>query len=202
MFSKRQYKLFQIEDNGFKYKDELYGFDDIKHLNFSLIHTTHRVNLVKMGESDSSYLQIILNSGKKIKLSFDEYGMSMGFNRVSQTDIKNLTDLYMFLAKTTFQNRISKYINEISEKGYFLYDGCKFYPEERKIVFKNKEFFVAESSFLKGGGYIEMRKKNFRVIDKIAREVSLGKIPQFRTQTDPDVIFALLDHYFGLRWKT
>ena len=36
---------------------------------------------------------------------------------------------------------------------------------------------------------------------KVKRELSPWKVPQFNTQTDPDVIFVLLEELFGLSWK-
>lgn len=47
-----------------------------------------------------------------------------------------------------------------------------------------------------------MRKKDFGMLDKIKREVSVTKIPQFSTVTDTDVIFHLLEKHMGLRWKS
>ncbi len=201
MFGKGQYKKFQVEANGFRYKGEFYKFDDIANIFFTRIHTTQRMNFMKVGEADSSYLYLTLDSGKKIKLSFDEAGIFLGFNSNKQTDLKNLTDLYIFLCEKTFQKRIAKYIKEVENQGFFVYDECKFYPSKRKIVFRNKEFPVDSSSFLKGYGYIELRKKEFGFLDKVKYKVSLTKTPQFNTQTDTDAIFSLLDHYFNLRWK-
>jgi hypothetical protein len=201
MFERSQYKKFSVEENGFNFKGEFHDFNNIAHIFFTRIHTTQSMNFVKVGEADSSYLHITLDSGKKIKLSFDEAGIFLGFNSNKQTDLKNLTDLYIFLSEKSFQKRISKHIKDIKDKGYFIYDECYFYPAQKKIVFRNKEFPVETSSFLKGYGYIELRKKDFGFLDKVKREVSLTKTPQFNTQTDTDVIFTLLDQYFGLRWK-
>lgn len=74
-----------------------------------------------------------------------------------------------------------------------------FYPHP--LVFKDKEFPIQSSSFLKGYGYIEMRPKDYGLMNKVLREVTFTKIPQFNTQTDSDVIFYILDEYFGLKWN-
>jgi hypothetical protein len=47
-------------------------------------------------------------------------------------------------------------------------------------------------------GYIEMRPKEATIADKIFRGLTTER---FRTRTDPDVIFVLLDKYFNLRWS-
>lgn len=201
MFEKSQYKKFSVEENGFSFKGDFHEFKHIAHIFFTRIHTTQRMNFVKVGEVDSAYLHLTLISGKIIKLSFDEAGIFIGFNSNKQTDLKNLTDLYIFLSEKSFQTRILKYIKNINYKGYFIYDNCYFYPSQKKIVFKNKEFPIESSTFHKYYSCVEMRKKDFGFIDKVKREVSLMKPPQFNTQTDSDVIFTLLDQYFGLRWK-
>lgn len=38
-------------------------------------------------------------------------------------------------------------------------------------------------------------------MNKVLREVTFTKIPQFNTQTDSDVIFYILDEYFDLKWN-
>ncbi len=201
MFERCQYEKLQVEENGFSYEGEFHEFNDIAHIFFTRINTSQRLNFMKVGDVDSSYLYLTLVSGKKIKLSFDEAGIFIGFNSDKKTDLKNLTDIYLFLSEKSFKERMDRYIKEIETEGYFLYDKCRFYPSERKIIFRSKEYPIDSSSLLKGAGYIELRKKEFGFLDKLKREVSLTKTPQFNTQTDSDVIFSLLDHYFKLRWK-
>ena len=58
------------------------------------------------------------------------------------------------------------------------------------------------TSFFRGYGNVEMRKKDFGILDRIKREVSLTKIPQFSTLIDTDVIFHLLEKHFSLRWDS
>jgi hypothetical protein len=84
--------------------------------------------------------------------------------------------------------------------GYWLYDECYFYPH-KKVVFRGRDFDAGKDSFLRSYGNIELRKKDYGVLDKLKREVSLTKIPQFSTLTDTDVIFHMLDKHMGLRWN-
>lgn len=74
--------------------------------------------------------------------------------------------------------------------------------QHKKIVFRGRDFDLSSNSFLRSYGCIEIRKKDFRIVDKIKREVALTKIPQFSTIIDTDVIFHLLDKYFSLRWSS
>lgn len=200
LFEKSQYNVFQVTADGFIHKGSSYRFDEITNLFFSRVMTTQRMNFVKVGEAESAYLHITLSSGKKIKLSFDESSLFMGLNFNKQKDIKNLIDLYAFLAEKTFANRVRPYLQQINERGYFEHDECRFYPRD-KIVFRNKEFPIRSSQFLKGYGYIELRPKDYGLVNKIMREISLTKLPQFSTQTDSDVIFYLLEKHFGLKWS-
>ena len=199
LFETDRYNAFQITADGFNYKGSSYLFDEISHLFFSHVLTTQRLNFVKVGQPESAYLHIILSSRKKLKLSFDEFSFWMGFNFNKKKDIKNLVHLYAFLAKKTFANRLEHYLRQISENGYFVYDNCRFYPNN-KIVFRKKEFPVKSSSFMKRCGYVGMRPKS-GIVDKIIWEMSIINLPQFNTETDPDIIFHLLEKYLGLKWS-
>ena len=57
---------------------------------------------------------------------------------------------------------------------------------------RHQEFFLRNSEFLKGAGYISMLRKDAGIADKVKMKVSLTKVPQFNTEIDPDVIFFLL----------
>jgi hypothetical protein len=199
---KNRYRAFELEEHGFKYKGNSYSFDEIAHLFFSWTKTTHLLyGIKKAGQTESTYLHIILPSGVKIKLSFDELGYMWPYVAPDKkTDINNIVELFQVLSRLTFQKRANYYINQITERGYFIYDRCYFYPH-KKIVFRSKEFFLENSRFLKGGGYVEMRPKSDGIAYKISRGLTMTKLPQFNTQTDPDVIFVLLDKYFSLRWN-
>jgi hypothetical protein len=200
MSDKTQHIKFQVVENGFIYKNKNHQFDEIKHIYFLLIRTTQRMNFIKFDEADSSYMDLTLTNEEKIYLSFDEAGIFFGFNANKQEDINNLQELYFYLSERTFKNRLAQYLKQVEENGYFKYDKCYFYPHD-KIVFRNKEFPIKSSQFLKGQGYISLRKKDFGVFDKVKQELSFGKIPQFSTCTDTDVIFTLLKHYFSLTWN-
>jgi hypothetical protein len=199
-FEKKQSRKFQRTDDGFVYKGTHHALSEIQHLFFNRVVTTQRMNFVKMGEAESALLLVTLRDGQKIKLSFDEAGLFMGFNSNKKDDIQFLIDLYLDFANKTFQQRAEQYLTQVQYTGYFVYDGCKFYPRD-KIVFKDKEFPIQSSSFLKSYGYIEMRPKDYGLMNKVLREVTFTKIPQFNTQTDSDVIFYILDEHFGLKWS-
>lgn len=196
----KQYKQFQVVDpDGFLWKGEHLAFDSIRHLFFKWIKTIQRQNFVKVGEPEEAHILITLVDARTIHLSFDEQTILFGFNTDKKRDIDNLKQLYVYLLEKSFEHRLAFYLRELHEKGYFEYDDCRFYPKERIIFFGNIAFPLATSHFLKGNGYVELKKREMTFTDKV--KSGLGLAPQFNTQTDPDVIFVLLDRLFGLRWK-
>jgi hypothetical protein len=197
---KRQYRKFLALPDGISWEGKSYPFSQIRHLAYARVLTTQKLNLVEIGEAESSALEITVENGPRISLTFDEAGFFYGWNSSKKEDIKNLTDLYLYLAGHSFQYRLAHYLREIEEKGYFTVDECCLYPKD-KIVFRRQEFPLATSNFLKIRGCIELRKKDYGFWDKVKRELSFTKIPQFNTCKDTDVVFTLLDKLMGLQWK-
>ena len=194
-----KFKDFNLSGNSFSWKGQRYDISTIKHIGFYRSVTAHKTNFVETGKTEKAILSLTVNNGKTIKLSFDEEGIFWNKNRTQE--IQNLAEFYGYLSHLTFDRRVKFYEDQIERNGYWTYDDCWFYPH-KKVVFRGKDFNVSSSSFLRSYGSIEMRKKDFGVLDKIKREVSVTKIPQFSTVTDTDVIFHLLEKHMGLTWKT
>ena len=194
-----QFKDFNLDGNSFSYKDRTYSTQDILHIGFYRAVTTHRTNFVKTGETDEAHIYLTMTSGKEVKISVDEQGFF--FNRDKSAQIRTIIEFYSYLSHITFDRRVEFYESQIRRNGHFVYDKCYFYPKD-KIVFRGKEFSLGSTSFLRGYGYVEMKNKDYGLLDKIKREVSLTKVPQFSTIVDTDVIFHLLEKHFSLRWKS
>lgn len=194
-----KFKDFNLSGNTFSWKGRTYDISAIKHIAFYRAITTHKTNFVETGKTEKAQMTLTFNSGQNLNVSIDEQGIFFNKNKTQQ--IETLAEFYGFLLHVTFERRVKFYEEQIERNGYFVYDECHFYPH-KKVVFRGKDFDVNTSSFLRSYGYIEMRKKDYGVLDKIKREVSLTKIPQFNTLTDTDVIFHLLDKHMGLRWKS
>lgn len=194
-----KFKDFNLSGKSFSWKNRTYDINTISHIGFYRAITTHKTNFVETGKTEKAILKLTLDNGQAVSISIDEQGILWNKNRAQQ--IQTLADFYGFLMNVTFDRRVKFYEDQIERNGFWLYDECYFYPH-RKVVFRGRDFDVTSSSFLRSYGYIEMRKKDFGVLDKIKREVSLTKIPQFNTTTDTDVIFHLLDKHMGLRWNS
>jgi hypothetical protein len=196
-------KLFpEVTERGLSYKWSSYRFEEISHLVFTHSSTTINVNFVKRGDLDRVQLSIILTNGEKIEISFNEANTwaDVSFAKKKTIEINSLVDLYVSVAKTTFVNRLQYYLRQLDERGYFLYEDCRFYPGDR-IVFRNKDFHLRSTKFLKGYGRIEMYPKEETILGKINRTWVITLPPLFKTEIDPDVISYLLEKYFGLKWS-
>lgn len=194
-----QFREFNLNGNSFSYKGRTYSTNDILHIGFYRAITTHKVNFIETGKTEQINIYLTMSYGQEVSISVDEQGIFFRKNKSAQ--IKTIAEFYSYLSYVTFDRRLEFYESQIKQNGYFVYDGCLFYPH-KKIVFHGNDFDLLSTSFLRSYGYIEMRKKNFGVLDKIKREVSISKIPQFSTITDSDVIFHLLEKYFSLQWNS
>ena len=199
MCARKQYEQFQVHAEGITHKGKWYPFGDMRHIFFARMRTTENVNLVKVGEPETAVLSLTMADGQEIEVSFDERPVFVGWNRDREVDIQNLIDAYVYLSQMTFSTRLSHYEEQIRRQGYFQVDECRFFPPDR-VMFRNREFPVRSTDFLKSYGLIELRKKDFRWLDRVKRELSFRKIPQFSTLTDTDVVFHMLDRHSGLRW--
>ena len=194
MFKKR--KKIELLENGFNYKRKFYEYKIVKNIFFTIINTTHKVNFVKQGETMNSELRIILDSGKRLNIRIDELGYI--FNTNKKKEIRSLVNVYEEILTKTYKIRKDKYLKELNINHYFSYDECKFYPNENKVKFRKKEFYLKEFYLQINRGYVVIEKRNSKTLDKIKRAFSLTKIPQFNTQTDNDIITELLKDYFGI----
>ncbi|MFH1495669.1 MAG: hypothetical protein ABIG70_12845 [Pseudomonadota bacterium] len=214
MSDQDQYNTFQINvnDNSFTFKGSTYRFDEIAKLALYRVRTTQTLNyIVKVGEPESATLFIALYTGKEISLSFDESGFFLGFNHDKKVDINNVIDLYNYLSEKTFSSRLQPYLNQVNDKGYFDFphgdpkNQCRFYPGD-KIIFRDKEYPIRNSRFESRYGCIEIHKKNSglfgKIVENVMNEVSPQNTPLIMTLADTDVIFFLLEKFFGsIKWR-
>jgi hypothetical protein len=194
-----QFREFNLNGNSFSFKGRTYSTIDIRHIGFYRAVTTHKTNFIETGKTEQASIYLTMSEGQDVKISVDEQGFF--FNKDKSAQIKTVVEFYSYLSHVTFDRRVEFYESQIKRTGYFEYDKCYFYPRD-KIVFRGRDFSLSSTSFMRGYGYVEMRKKDYGILDKIKREVSLTKIPQFSTIIDTDVILHLLDKHFSLRWQS
>lgn len=188
---------FRLEDETIFWKGTNYPLSSIKHLIYRRVITKHSVNLVYAGKSSSGEICIVLDDEQKIKLSIKEGRPILFVLKVSMSEaLEQLHELYIYLAKKTFEKRISTYIHQIEKQGYFEYTGDKFYPHS-KVVHRKTEFSLENTNFYRKPGYLGLKLKFSNLTGWIKSTFTEIEI---HTDTDTDVFYTLLDRYMGLRW--
>lgn len=178
------------------YKETPYPFSEITHLRFARTNLTTYMVPVKLGTEGSAALIIEFTSGEQIKF-VEKPGW---FLTSEQSRIDGIVALYVHLSKATFQSRLNKYLSDADQRGYFVYSGYMFYLSRRVIVLDKREFSTENTNFMRANNYIELQPKNYGLMHKLKREIWSTKIDGIDTLTDTDVIFVILEHFYGLRW--
>lgn len=112
--------------NRIQFNDNVFKFDDISIINFnSRISSTNFIStryltffIVGTNEKDGKEYQINLTNPNR---------SNMIAVWVTKKFVEKYSILYNYIAKATFQTRLSKYLSSLDEKGYFLYAGCEFH---------------------------------------------------------------------------
>jgi len=200
MFEKNQYKNFRLENDIVYWKNRQYPISRVKNLLYKRTVTVQKMNFVTVGESHEDILVIAMDDDYVITLSFDDATIFLGWTRNKERDFNNLRELYTYLSKATFQNRIAPYVRQVESEGFFLWRGWKFFPRENKIVISGHEFPLSEYTLIKRGNEIrtELRRK-LTIKEKMKGFFKTEYL--LDTSVSPDVIFTLLSHYMGLTWK-
>jgi hypothetical protein len=187
----------RLDADGFNFRGDHYLFSDIAHIRFARMNVTTYMVPVKLGTEGSACLLLELRSGEQIKL-VEKPGWFLTSN---QTRLNGIVDLFSYLAQATFKSRLADYLSAAEQRGYFVYSGYKFYPTRKVIASEGREFTSENTDFMQAYNYIELRPKNYGVLHRLKRELSWSsKITAVDTLTDTDVIFAILDHFYDLRW--
>jgi len=195
--SKESVDEFLLTADGFEYKGAQHAYDEIAEIFFQRVKTSQQLNFKEIGVADSAYLKLALKNHKEIELSVDESGLFMGFNKNKYAELGYLAGVYQRLSKLSFQSRVEQYVSQLESTGHFTYSKCLFNPQRQSITTKGTEYSVAACRLLKHNGYIVIERSNPSAMDKLK---AIWEPPQFNTQTNTDVIFALLKHYFNLSW--
>ena len=188
-----------VDETEFTWKNRIYKIDQIEHLSFDWINTTERVYGAKAGEYQQVCLHIGLLNNQKLDMRITEkrsfMAMSIpGLKHDKKESIEEMKGLYRRLLQLSFESRLSNYLRSIDVDGFMRYGKCRFSPKEKTICFKNRKFVAAETKFTKTGTFIKMEPTSLRGFKKIA------KTAVFDSSKDTDILFAVLDKWFGIRW--
>jgi len=201
MADKTELKDFRVIASGFEHKGIRYTYPDIAHLRFVRTKTTTHMGLpiemTKIGTDESVGLLISLKSGEGIKLS-EKPGMIFSSDI---ENIKRIIEIYTKVSEASFASRLASYVEASEKNGYFLYSGYRFFIANKVITSDNQEFTRENTEFLQSYGYIELRPKNPSLAEKMKRSLGASKPIVVDTLTDTDIIYSILAHFYGLRWK-
>ncbi|MBS0243688.1 MAG: hypothetical protein JSS20_16040, partial [Proteobacteria bacterium] len=132
-----KFKDFNLLGNAFSWKNRTYEISAISHIGFYRAVTTHKTNFVTTGKTEQGRLTLTFDNSQTLDISIDEQGIFWNKNRTEQ--IQTLAEFYGFLMQITFDRRLKFYQDQIERNGYWVYDGCYFYPR-KKVVFRGREF--------------------------------------------------------------
>lgn len=199
MFEKSAYVQLSISSNEFVHKGRHYALADVAHVLLERVSTTQKMNFSTVGTSHSASLVVTLKNGKRLSTFIDEATFILGWNKDKSKELEYLLTMYQTIAQKTFEQRLQPYLDQLSELGYFVHDNCLFYPIENKIVFNNRDYDLSQYRLYRYPCEIVIGRMGSN--GHIKKDFALRKAPKFNTQTDPDVVFALLRHYFNIAWE-
>ena len=194
---------FGVNDEGFSYKGREYRFEDvIETRSYRVIYQTRHIPVGFTENHNPAFSFILLmRDGEAVQVTEQSTLLSSS----KQERINLLQSAYDLISERTFQQRAQKYTTQIESNGYFDYGKWRFSPPQQKIIDTDsgKGFSVSELQFLRSYGFIELVPTSEGLMAKALRkskqEIS-GKRYGIGTLSDGDVFFALLAHYFHLKW--
>lgn len=194
---------FAIGDDGFSYKGRTYRLADVVETrSYRVIYQTRHIPVGITENHDPAFsFVLVMRDGEAVQVTEQSTLLSSS----KQERVDQLQKAYDFISEKTFQQRAQKYVSQIEANGYFEYGVWRLSPSQKKIVdtSSGKGYSVSELQFLRSYGFIELVPSNEGFVAKAVRkskqELS-GKRYGIGTLSDGDVFFALLSHYFNLKW--
>jgi hypothetical protein len=163
------------------------------------------MNFLKVDELNSVKLEVELSDGVVIGEKIQEWPYLIGWSQNKEKQISELLPVYRVLAEHSFESRFRRHSNQVSELGYFTYlgaKGAKFYPRWGLQLSNGARLAFSEYRLLKGPYTLTLEEKTTKDVRGFFKR-SLGLVSEIEIKTfvDQDVFFALLNHYYGLRWS-
>lgn len=194
---------FAVSDDGFSYKGRTYKLSDVAETrSYRVIHQTRHIPLGVTESHDPAFsFVLVMRDGEAVQVTEQSTLLSSS----KQERVDQLQKSYDFICESTFQQRAQKYITQVEANGYFEYGAWRLSPSQQKIIdtTSGKGYSVSELQFLRSYGFIELVPSNeglaAKMLRKSKQELS-GKRYGIGTLSDGDVFFALLAHYFHLKW--
>ena len=194
---------FAVSDDGFSYKGRTYKLADVVETrSYRVIYQTKYIPSGITDSHDPAFsFVLVMRDGEAVQVTEQSTLLSSS----KQERVDQLQKAYDFICKSTFDQRAQRYVNQVEANGYFDYGVWRLSPSQQKLIdtTSGKGYSVSDLQFLRGYGFIELIPTNESLVAKALRkskqELS-GKRFGISTLSDGDVFFALLAHYFHLKW--
>lgn len=186
-----------LQDEAFVYQGKVHPLSTIVHLRFARMEVTTYLVPVKLGTEGSVGLLIEFTNGDQLYFR-EKPGWVLTSN---QQKINGIVELYEHLSRSTYKQRLNAYMQELEHCGYFNYSGYQFFASARAIRLGERNFTTENTEILRHYNYIELKPKQEGLLRKAQLRLWGGRVQSIDVLTDTDVIFALLAHFYGLRWS-
>ena len=190
--------------SGFMYHGVAYAFADVVALrSYRLIHRTHHIPMGVSTEHDPAIgFVVYTKDGETIQVS--EKSTLLSSSKEARIDL--LAHAVDEISEKTFQQRVQKYVDQVQRGGQFQYAGWRFFPGQQKVVDpKVTPYGIAQTEFLRGFGYLQVVSRSEGGALKFLRKAKdgfTGNVSNaINTIEDTDAFYALLSHYFQLKWS-
>ncbi len=193
---------FALTRSGFTYSGKHYTDADVLAIrSYRVLYRTHYV-MIGTDEHDPAISFVLaLKDGTAAQVTEQStWTYSSKQDRVNrlQADLDEI-------CKRTFNQRIHKYTSLVEASGFYQYGIWRFFPQQRRFsdTASGRTFTVSETKLLRHYGFVEVQSRSETLAAKLirrAKEETIGGRYGISTLEDGDVFFALLNHYFQIRW--
>lgn len=189
---------FALADGGFTYCGKPYRFDEVIETRIIRSVLEHKFIIVGSDYHHSVSIMIGVKSGELLQVT--EQPTWLSDSKLSS--VEYVENLFSVISQESWDNRVQKYTRQVSDIGYYEYNGWRFYPNKRKIQYlKNNKYYDLNSvNLLKSYGFIAVKEKNEGLGSKLIKNLIGGQVG-IGTLIDTDVFFDLLKHLFDISWS-
>jgi hypothetical protein len=193
---------FTLTPSGFTYGGKQYTDADVVAIrSYRVIHRTHYVMIGTEEHDPAISFVLTLRDGTEAQVTEQStWTYSSKQDRVNrlQADLDEI-------CRRTFEQRVRKYTSQFEASGFYQYGVWRFFPQQERFTdtSSRQTFTIGDTKLLRHYGFVEVQRRSEGLAAKLLRRVkeeTFGGLYGIPTLEDGDVFFALLDHFFRVRW--
>jgi len=194
----QRWKKLCIFEDGFQYRKQDYSFEDIDSLEFQWTAANVRVNFVPAGTDHEAHLKINLTGDRPTIEAHYNGSITKWPQASAEWKARQIYCVYAELAERSYEHRMLKYVTCLSDHGYFIYDGTKFYPDG-KVVSGKKEADMTTHKLIKHRDTLQIQVPGKNGFLNLLREM-LWADPSLYVgiNKDKDCFYPLLKRIYGV----